>query len=412
MSDQTHLELLHQGVDAWNAWRAAHPELQPDLSGADLSGLELAGAYLVHADLRGADLRGTNLNRAKLAAADLRGTTRLDGANLYRAILSSARLEDAVLDAAALREAQLNGTLLTGASLRGADLRGAFLTRAELSGADLAGARLLGADLEGAVLVGARLEHADCTQVRLHRADLSKAQLVGTRLERASLVDTSLVEARLSDCTIHGVSVWNVDLAGAAQERLVVTAADEPRVTVDDLEVAQFIHLLLVNRKIRNVIETITSKAVLILGRFTAERKAVLDELRLALRGHDLLPILFDFDRPATRSLQETVGTIARLSRFVIADITDPKSIPQELLGIVQTTPSVPVQPILLEGAQPWSMFESIAVYPWVLPVLRYRDRDDLMDRLRERVVEPAQAKARELEKRLREVERSMAGGA
>jgi hypothetical protein len=36
--------------------------------------------------------------------------------------------------------------------------------------------------------------------------------------------------------------------------------------------------------RIREVIETITSKVVLILGRFTSERKAVLDALRAALR--------------------------------------------------------------------------------------------------------------------------------
>lgn len=40
-------------------------------------------------------------------------------------------------------------------------------------------------------------------------------------------------------------------------------------------------------------IETITSKVVLILGRFTAHRKPVLDALRTALRAHDYSPILF-----------------------------------------------------------------------------------------------------------------------
>src|SRR5262249_53715738 len=61
---------------------------------------------------------------------------------------------------------------------------------------------------------------------------------------------------------------------------LVITRDDEPTVTVDNIEVAQFIYLMLHNQKIRDVIDTITSKAVLILGRFTDERKAVLDALR------------------------------------------------------------------------------------------------------------------------------------
>jgi hypothetical protein len=47
---------------------------------------------------------------------------------------------------------------------------------------------------------------------------------------------------------------------------LVVAPLDKPAITVDNIEVAQFIYLMLHNQKIRDVIDTITSKAVLILG--------------------------------------------------------------------------------------------------------------------------------------------------
>ena len=52
------------------------------------------------------------------------------------------------------------------------------------------------------------------------------------------------------------------------------------KVTVDSLQLAQFIHLLLANPTIREVVDAITSKVVLILGRFTEERKTVLDLFR------------------------------------------------------------------------------------------------------------------------------------
>jgi hypothetical protein len=94
--------------------------------------------------------------------------------------------------------------------------------------------------------------------------------------------------------------------------------ADEPQITVDNIEVAQFVYLMLNNQKVRDVIETITSKVVLILGRFTDERKAVLDALREELRKHNYLPILFDFDVPATRDITETVSLLARMARFII----------------------------------------------------------------------------------------------
>ena len=109
-------------------------------------------------------------------------------------------------------------------------------------------------------------------------------------------------------------------------------SAGTPEITVDNIEVAQFIYLMLHNQKIRDVIDTITSKAVLILGRFTDERKAVLDALREELRKRNYLPILFDFNVPATRDITETISLLARMARFVVVDITDAKSVPMELI--------------------------------------------------------------------------------
>jgi hypothetical protein len=126
---------------------------------------------------------------------------------------------------------------------------------------------------------------------------------------------------------------------------LVITPLNEPTVTVDSLEVAQFVYLLLHNQKVRDVIDTITSKVVLILGRFTDERKAVLDALREELRKRNYLPILFDFEKPGSRDTVETVTLLARMARFIVADLSDAKAVVQELQAIVPQLPSVPVQP-------------------------------------------------------------------
>jgi hypothetical protein len=184
-------------------------------------------------------------------------------------------------------------------------------------------------------------------------------------------------------------------LEGARRTNLLITLASEPAITVDSLEVAQFIYLLLNNKKIRDVIDAITSKVVLILGRFTPERKAILDALRDTLRERNYLPVVFDFDKPISRDLTETVSTLAHLARFIIADITDPRSIPQELQAIVPDL-AVPVQPIIARPQQPWGMFVDFPrKYHWVLEAHAYTDLSDLLGDLQAQVIVPAEAKAK-----------------
>jgi hypothetical protein len=210
-------------------------------------------------------------------------------------------------------------------------------------------------------------------------------------LQVSTLVETDFTVADLTGCQIYGVSAWDLKLERAVQQNLVITRDGEPAITVDNLEVAQFIYLMLHNQKVRDVIDTIASKAVLILGRFTDERKAVLDALREELRKRNYLPILFDFAPSAARDITETISLLARMARFVVADITDAKSIPQELAVIVPDLPSVPVQPLLLEGSAEYSMFEHFKRYPWVLETYRYPSSERLIADLGERVIDPAE---------------------
>jgi hypothetical protein len=136
------------------------------------------------------------------------------------------------------------------------------------------------------------------------------------------------------------------------------------------------------NERIRHAIDTITSKVVLILGRFTGSRKVVLNAIRDELRFLDYVPVLFDFSVPESRTTLETVSTLAHMSRFVIADLTEPKSVLQELQAIVPNCPSVAVQPLLLESQAEPGMCDFFKMYSSVLTPVRYMDQQTLLNDL------------------------------
>jgi uncharacterized protein YjbI with pentapeptide repeats len=351
MSNQEHVEIIiKQGVDAWNRWRGQHSDTRPemtetDLSGANLTETDLSGADLAGTDLSGANLTGANLNKANLCRADL-----------------------------------------TGADLSGAKLIGAYLNRADLSEA-----KLIQADLSGADLTGANLSEAN----------LGGADLSGADLTSATLVETNLENANLNGCRIYGISAWNLKGAPGDQLDLIITRDDEPVVKVDNIEVAQFIYLLLRREKLRNVIDTITSKAVLILGRFTPERKVILNAIAAEVRTHHLLPIIFDFERSTERDFTETIKILAGMSLFVIADITNPKSAPLELQATVPDY-QIPFVPIIQEGEEPFSMLSDlIGKYDWVLaPVIRYPSLDKLREGFKKAILDRAWEKRQELQKK------------
>lgn len=298
-----------------------------------------------------------------------------------------------------LRKVSLDEQDLRGADLSRADLFEAYLYRTKLQHSNLSHASLRRTILMQANLRGAILARTDLREASLYQATLAKADLTRANCSYARFVQTKLPNATLVDCRVYGASVWDVDLTHTEQARLLITPQGKTPITVDDLEIAQFIALLLENRKIRRVIDTIGKKAVLILGRFTPSHKQVLDSVRAALQHEGYVPILFDWEHPTSRDFTETIATLAHLARFIIADLTEPHSLPKELEAIVPTL-AVPVQPILQGAGRPYRLFADYWKYPWVLPAYRYEKREALLATLQTKVIAPAEAKAQELAER------------
>jgi hypothetical protein len=93
-----------------------------------------------------------------------------------------------------------------------------------------------------------------------------------------------------------------------------------------------------------------------------------------------------------------------RMARFIIADLADPSSIPQELQAIVPHL-AKPAQPLLEGASRPYAMFRDYRMYDWVLPVHRYEGLDPLLATLAEKVIAPAEEKVKDLRRRMIEAE-------
>lgn len=339
MADKKQLKLLKSDVQAWNKWRKENPKVEIDLTGADLE-----RSFLERANLRKANLRWANL-----------GASDMYKANFSFADLTEADLSESDIQLANFKNAHLEMTNLFGS---------------DLSGANFFNATLASSNLSFAILEWANLQNAD--------------------LSLSILVETNLNNANISNSIIYGISAWDIECEGLTQKDLVISPFEEyPEITVDNLEVAQFIYLLINNRKIKNVIDTITAKSVLILGRFTTERKKAIDAIREKLRQENYLPIVFDFEPSNSRDLTETITLLARMSRFIIADLSDPRSLPQELASIIPDLPSVPIQPIIVDGQLEYGMYEHWRKYPWVLKISKYKNIEKLIEGIKKKIIAP-----------------------
>ena len=413
---------------------------EANLKGADLSMSQLARANLSKADLQSANLKYTEIPRANLAGADLSDSNcekaTFDGSDLTEIRLSRANLSGAFLNRVNLTNALIIETNLSGAKLRSAnltnaqiiltdlsnaqlgradlseanlnmvelssaDLTEATLGKASLGGSNLSKAHLNGAHLMGASLPFVTLTEADLSGANLVRVNLIKANLSGAKFNNTDLTYANLVEANVEnssfiDCVIYGVSVWGMKGKPQAQQNLIITPRGEATIMVDNLEVAQFIYMLLNHKKIRDVITTIGEKAVLILGRFTPERKEVLDAIAEKLRELKYLPIIFDFEKIPGRDYTETVKILAGLSKFVIADITAPESVPQESQAIIPDF-KIPFVRVIEKAKKAWSMTGDLNLYDWVVKdVIEYPDKTELIKNL-PAVVKLAERKHKEL---------------
>lgn len=152
---------------------AKNKNLVIDLSGSDLSFVQLNKIDLSNADLSKMNLTGTNLQEANLSNTNLSGSN-LTITNLSGTNLQGANLTEVILDRTQLPEANLSNAILHKAVLISPNLREANLTKINLTGAwiyNFSGTitmetKFIDADFRGAKILGHFAKNADLTGVR------------------------------------------------------------------------------------------------------------------------------------------------------------------------------------------------------------------------------------------------------
>lgn len=237
-------------------------------------------------------------------------------------------------------EIDMSGVDMTGVSIyhafaEGLDLRGATFTDAHVEEGDFSRA-----DFRGAVFVNTRFNKTILTN-----ANFDGATFINCNINRANLVGASFRVKEIRETVIYGVSTWDlITSEDMKQEKLVIEKTyslysemiDQGKVpmTVDDIELAQFIYYLSNHKKMRDAINVLNNKGVLLLGRFKDGGLNRLYSIREHLQKKDYMPMIFDFERPDSLSLTETVITMAGLSKFIVADLSG-SSVPAELQAIL-----------------------------------------------------------------------------
>jgi uncharacterized protein YjbI with pentapeptide repeats len=345
--NRNHVEILKQGIPAWNAWREAYPEIVPDLSGMLLPQLQA----------REINLTRTNLSRTVLYQADL-----------ARSMFMGANLQKTILIEACLDQCFFCGTRLVQTSFNSASLKKANFMRAVLTDSDLSHTKLSGTDF--------RMAH-----------------LEQVNLEFAMLDGVNFANACLENCLLYGMKGGMFEARGFRTKNLIVTNHADPTVVMDDFAAAVVISSRL---QADCVLQTKAERQlVIILGNFQNERRELLNALRRELKLRSLIPVVFHFDKPVSRTFLDVTRQIAAQTRYIIADLTSPHLI------AVDFEASLPYfkLPVQLIGVDSSAIRDAdyLLQYPWILKPYFYRDIAAAGESVTEKIVIPAELKAREI---------------
>ena len=198
-------------------------------------------------------------------------------------------------------------------------------------------------------------------------ANFQGAVFINCNLNRVNLTNANFDVKEIRETVVYGISSWDLNVSDeAVQSKLVIEktydlyseiiAQGRIPLMVDNIELAQFIYYLSNHKKMRDTINILNKRGVLLLGKFKDGGLERLYKLRDWFSAQNYLPMIFDFDRPNSLDYTETVVTMSGLSKFVVVDLSS-NSVPQELHAILTNF----VKPVVAYyDTPPYSMFKDL----------------------------------------------------
>ena len=308
MTEDDPSSILMQGAAVWNVWRSQNP-----------APLTFSAPHWYDCPGRGGmQLKGKN-------CVDFSGMN-LSGASIYNAFAEGLNLRNAVFEGSHFEEGDFSR-----ADFRGATFRNTKFNKTILTGADLDG-----------------------------------ATFVNCNLNRVNLVGASFRVEEITETVVYGIASWDLVTSDEMkQSKLVIEKTYELYtdlieqgkipMMVDNIELAQFVYYLSNHKRMRDVLNILNDRGVLLLGRFKDGGLERLYSIREWLKAKGYMAMIFDFARPDSLSLTETAITMAGLSEFIVADLSGP-SVPAELQAILSGIK----KPTIAFG-DPYALFPDLA---------------------------------------------------
>ncbi len=246
-----------------------------------------------------------------------------------------------------------------------------------------------------------RVDFSHCTFINtkfnktiLTDSNFSGATFINCNLNRVNLTNADFTVKEIKETVIYGVSLWDIKISEESlQSKLVIEktydlysdiiAEGRIPMMVEDIELAQFIYYLSDHKKLRDTLNILNNRGVLLLGRFKNGGLERLYKLREWFTKRNYLPMIFDFDRPNSLDYTETIVTMSGLSKLVIADLSG-DSVPQELHAILSTF----IKPVVVYyDTQPYSMIKDLKRKNRYFHDIKFNgEDDDLLKKLPDKI--------------------------